>query len=203
MISKKQKGVTVIETLVYMAVFSILLTAISVTMITIYRAHDFAMSNTSAMVDMRRALELAVSNIKEAGFSDAGAYPVVSMSENEFVFYSDIDNDSKVEKVRFFVDGDVFKQGIIDSSGLPPTYDASTEVIKPIAWHIRNTSRGVPVFNFFNKQMQKITNMSKILDLRMVSLRLLIDTDTSRPPSYYDFYSSATLRNITNAYDKW
>ncbi len=200
---KRSRAIGAIETIVYIAVFSMILTAISMTMLSVYRSQDFALSSASAMVDMRRALELALSNIKEASFSDAGAYPVKSMADNEFVFYSDIDNDGKIEQVRFFVDDGIFKRGTIKSSGIPPTYDNTNEELRPIAWHVKNADHAIPIFQYFDKDEQQITDFSKILDLRFVSIRLLIDTDPNRPPEYYDFRSNATLRNIVNSYDKW
>jgi len=202
-IKNKQAAFTIIETSVYLAVFLMISMAISAMLLRLYRGISFANSYVGATHDMRKILEMSVNNIREASFADNGAYPVESMLPNEFIFYSDIDNDKKIERVRLFAEGGVFKRAVIKSSGMPPEYKQSDEVVEPIAWTLKNTQRGIPLFKYLDASATQINDLSKVLDLRSVKIRVIVDADENRAPGYYDFSSSASLRNIVNVYDKW
>ena len=194
---------TAVEAVVYIGVFTLILGAISALLVTVYRSHGYSIALQSSNSEVRLVLEKSVNDIREASYADNGAYPVYSMSPNEFVFFSDVDNDGKIEKVRYFLQNHHLKRGVIKSSGTPATYNSADETVKTLAWTIRNSDYLVPVFKYLDSNANEMSDLSKLLDLRTVQIRLLVDKDPSRPPDYFDFTTSATLRNIANAYDKW
>ncbi len=199
----KNKAFTAVESVVYIGVFSLVLGAISSLLVTVYRTHGYSLALQSANSETRVVLENLVNDIREASYADDGAYPVLSMDPNEFIFFSDIDNDGKIERVRYFLENQWLKRGVTKSSGTPATYNTDDETVNTIAWTIRNQTYSIPIFKYLDSSANEITDLSKVLDLRTVDIRLLIDKDPARPPEYFDFNTSATLRNITNAYDKW
>ncbi len=201
--SKSHKAITLVETVVYMGVFSLIMTAIASLSLLMYKSSDFALSSSFATAEARRALFVAVKTIRKASFADNGAYPVVSMEPYEFVFYSDTDNDGKIEKVRLFADNGSFKMGITKSQGLPPQYLPENETVKTVSNFTVNEQKASPIFVYLDSDLQVIDDPSRILDLKAVRFEILIDKDPNRPPSPYKFSNSITLRNITNAYDKW
>ncbi len=197
------KAFSAMETVVYIGIFSLVLGAVSTLILNVYRMHYFSLTQSDAISNTRKALSIMLSAIREASFADNGAYPVEKMAPNEFIFYSDIDNDLKVERVRLFVDNHYLKMGVINSSGIPASYNLDNEKFKTIAQGVRNSDFAVDLFTYKNASSSAITDLNNILDLRVVDLRILIDLDPGRSPGFYDFRTSAALRNIVNTYNKW
>lgn len=70
---------------------------------TIYRTHSYQWQQALAISEARRGIETMIKEIREAREGENGAYPVELAGDKEFIFYSDIDNDSKTERVRYFL----------------------------------------------------------------------------------------------------
>ncbi len=96
-------GFTIIETLVTIAVFTLLMGAISASIIMLYRTHGFAMDQSQAVNEARKGVEAMAREIRQAEYAESGAYPIEFAGGKQFIFYSDIDNDGRVERVRYYL----------------------------------------------------------------------------------------------------
>ncbi len=199
----KNSAFSAMEIVVYIGIFSLVMGTVSALILNIYKTHYFSLSQSEAIDSARRALSVMLSAVREASFADNGAYPVEHMSPNEFIFYSDVDNDGKVERVRLFIENHSLKMGVINSSGSPASYSSTDEQIKTVASGVRNSDYSVDLFTYKDAESNIITDLSKLLDLKLLDVRILIDSDPNRPPEYYDFRTSAALRNLINGYNKW
>jgi len=99
----KNKGFTLIEMLVTMAVFVIAMGAVSVFIVTSYRSQAYAFQQSTAIEEARKGIEIMVKELREATTGDNGAYIIESAQDYEIIFYSDIDKDGDTEKVRYFI----------------------------------------------------------------------------------------------------
>jgi prepilin-type N-terminal cleavage/methylation domain-containing protein len=97
------RGFTLIETLVALAIFTIVLGAIFGSVIMIYRAYGYTWQQSLAIDEARRGVEIMVKEIRQARSGENGAFAIEKAEDKEFVFYSDIDNDGKTERVRYFL----------------------------------------------------------------------------------------------------
>lgn len=102
-IQPKKKGFTLIETLVTIAIFTLVLGAIFGSAIMIYRTAGFTWEQSVAIDEARRGIETMVKEIRAARMADDGSYPIEKAEDKEFIFYSDIDGDDKTERVRYFL----------------------------------------------------------------------------------------------------
>jgi len=107
-----QRGFTLTETIVAIFVFSLLMGAISGTVLILYRTHSYEWQQSLAIEEARRGIETMVKEIREAREGENGAYPIEYAGDKEFIFYSDIDNDGKTERVRYFL-GEIENQTLI------------------------------------------------------------------------------------------
>jgi hypothetical protein len=196
----KNKAATLVEVVVYTGVLSIIIIAVFNAIHYSYKSHSFVLDQIDATREARYGLERLVKDIREAAYADNGAYPVVSMSDNEFIFYSDVDNDNKVERIRYFIEDNKLKRGITDSSGVPPDYDTNNEELEIVSLNLRNIQEGIALFTYYNKSGTQLQDLDKLLDLKFVIIRLVTDINPGRLPNSYEFRSSATLRNLVNAY---
>lgn len=188
------KGLTIIETLVYIAIFALAIGAVSGLIIHLYRANAYAIQQAYAVNNARKGIEIMTREIREASYSDTGAYPIANASEQSFVFYSDIDKDNNIEKVRYFLDGYNFKKGEIEASGSPLAYNGANETISILSEDVRNG--GGAIFNYYNASSTEVADLSQLTDIRLVRVNLIVNIDPSRPPEEFTLRSSSQIRNL-------
>jgi len=101
--TKNGAGFTLIETLVAIAIFALALGAVFGSILMLYRSHGYTWEQSQAIEEARRGIEIMVKEIREARSGEDGSYPIVLAGDKEFIFFSDIDNDGKTERVRYFL----------------------------------------------------------------------------------------------------
>src|SRR3989344_6455330 len=87
------RGMTFIEVLVWISVFLAAMWAIVGSILSFYRANTYTLEQAQAVSEARRSIETVVGTLREATFSNEGAYPVVSIAAGSITFYADIDAD--------------------------------------------------------------------------------------------------------------
>ncbi len=97
------KSFTLIETLVAIAIFAIALGAVFGLISMLYRTHGYTWEQSQAIEEARRGVEIMVKEIRKARSGEDGSYPLVLAGDKEFIFFSDIDNNGKTERVRYFL----------------------------------------------------------------------------------------------------
>jgi prepilin-type N-terminal cleavage/methylation domain-containing protein len=101
--SKFSRGFTLTETIVAIFVFSLLMGVVSGMILMLYRTHSYEWEQSLAVEEARRGIETMVKEIRKAREGENGAYPIEYAGDKEFIFYSDVDNDGKTERVRYFL----------------------------------------------------------------------------------------------------
>jgi len=190
----RTRGLTIIETIVYIGVFAVVMGAVSGVIIYLYRTNAYTIQQSYAINSARKGVEIITREIIEATYSDTGAYPVVSAAEQSFVFYSDIDKDNKIEKIRYFLDGYNFKKGETESTGNPLVYEDVNEKVIVISEDVRNGADAI--FNYYNASSTEVTDLGQLADIRLVRINLIVNIDPERPPEEFTLRSSSQIRNL-------
>ena len=190
------RGFTLIETIVVLAIFIIVIGALVSSIRFFYRSNTHALEQSFAINSARIGIERMVKDIREAAFSDEGAYPVISMATSSFSFYSDVDEDIFVEKIRYFLDGTDLNKGITNSSGDPLTYNSDDEVVSLVSDNVRNNAESVDIFSYTDVSGDTMTNMASTTDLRFTTIEVIVNVNPIRLPNNFSLRSSATLRNV-------
>jgi len=97
------KGFTLIETIVAIFVIGVITTALFSIIPTLYETDRYAVQQTSAVDEARRGMKIMLRELREMRAGQDGSYMIESASDTEIVFYSDIDQDEKTERVRYFL----------------------------------------------------------------------------------------------------
>jgi len=97
------KGFTFIEAIVAIAIFVIATEALFTAILMLYRTHGYTWEESQAIEEARRGVETMVREIRNARNGEDGSYPIFLANDKEFIFFSDIDNDGKTERVRYFL----------------------------------------------------------------------------------------------------
>ncbi len=96
-------GFTIIETIVAVSVFTLILGALFGLVTMAYRTYGYTWEQSLAIDEARRGIEIMVKEIREAKSGDNGSFAIERADDKQFIFYSDIDNDGKTERVRYFL----------------------------------------------------------------------------------------------------
>lgn len=198
--ARTQKGISLIETLVVIGASTVLLVAMMSAIVFFYHTNAYTIEQALAIASARRGVEKAVKHVREAAYSDEGSYPVISMSANSFSFYSDIDQDNSIEKVRIFLDGLQLKEGITNSAGNPPTYTSQPEAITILSDEVRNTAEATNVFKYYASDGTEVTNYADITSIRFIEITLIVNINPSKLPNEFTLRSSATMRNLQSGF---
>lgn len=97
------KSFTLIETLMAVAVFVLALGATMAFISSAYKVQGYSWQQATAINEARKGIETMVREIREAKTGQDGSYAVEKAENKEFIFYSDIDRDGDIERVRYFL----------------------------------------------------------------------------------------------------
>lgn len=193
-----RRGMSLLEITITIAIFTMAMLIVFMYTIQGYRVNRFAIQQADALEHARRGIETMVREMREASASDIGSYPIAAAGSQSFSFYSNIDLDNNVEKIRYFLDGTHFMKGVIEPSGSPLSYPAVTETTKIISEYARNGSN--PVFIYYNGDYPSSTvplaTPANPNEIKLVELRLNINIDPSTPPDDIDLNNFVQIRNV-------
>lgn len=84
-------------------IFALVMGVVTAFVVTAYRVYGYSWQQTVAINEARKGIEVMVKEIREARTGDDGSYPIKKTENKEFIFYSDIDKDGEIERVRYFL----------------------------------------------------------------------------------------------------
>lgn len=186
---------TLIETVVWVAVTTSAMLAIVTSVQYFYRTNNYAVEQSAAVSSAQRGVEEMVKTIREAAYSSNGAYPIVSMATSTFSFYADVDNDPYIERLRFYIEGGSLKRGIIDPSGDPPVY-TNPETQSSLSDYVRNVEQSVATFRYYDLNGNLMTDLTDIAEVRFVEVTVVVNINPFRLPNQFTLRSTAALRNL-------
>lgn len=188
------KGLTIIETIVTIAIFTLSMGAVSGFIVMAYRTQSFAWEQSLAIGEARKGIETMVKEIRGARPGDDGSYIIENAADFEFVFYSDIDKDQETERVRYFIQGTDFKKGVIEPQGWPIEYPAASEQVFLLSQYVRNSP---PIFRYFDGSGQELIELpARLKDTKLMRFYLVINVDPNRPPQDFVLESDVQIRNL-------
>jgi len=189
------RGLTFIETIIWISVFTMAMGALTVSLLSFYRANTYTIEQAQAVSDARRGIEKTISALREATYASDGAYPIEAIDPAEITFYSDIDGDVFVEQLRFYIEGTELKQEMVEPAGNPLSYlGAGTQ--STISRNVRNIDQAITTFHYYDTAGNEILDMNQVTDVRFITVDLVVNVSPERLPNELTIRSSATLRNL-------
>lgn len=202
---KNKKGMSLVEMIVAIGIFSLGITGFSVLFVNSWKSHSYIYETGQDSFIASRAVNLVVSDLRRIKQAENGDYPIQSASDFDLTVYVDIDNDNQAEKVHYFLDQDsnLLRMGISQpSSSNPPQYSSGDDSITTIASHIVNNS-STPVFSYFGSNYFSDSipfgvpvSTNDINNIRLVKVKLLVDIRPYHSPDHITIESFAQLRNL-------
>jgi len=141
--------------------------------------------------------ETMAREIRSMGPSSLGAYPIEAASSTSFIFFSDIDGDGLMERVRYFRATTTLEKGVIKPSGNPLVYATSTETTRVVVSDLIGSGG---VFEYFDSAYTGTQSpMAPPVDaqaIRIVRASLSSDINPGSGPLPAFFSVTVNLRNL-------
>lgn len=188
-------GFTLLDTVIWVSLFIIVMLAITQSVLFFYRANTYVLQEATAISATQQGLDAMMRIIRETSYSSVGAYPVIAISTSSYTFYADIDNDAVVERVRYYLSGELLYRATLNPSGDPLEYSGA-ETASIVTEHIKNNLHAIDVFTYYDEEGSIMSDYADIASVRFVSVHLAADVDPNRPPLFISLRSSSALRNL-------
>ncbi len=190
-----EKGLTLLETLVWVSITSMILLSIVNSIQFFYRTNTYAVEQSAAVTSAQRGIDNMIKTMREAAYSSTGAWPIISMSTSSFAFYADVDSDPFIEQIRFTLVGNSLIRGVIDPSGDPPVY-TNPETTTSISDNVRNTEQNVAMFQYYDVNGTLIADLTRIAEVRFIQATVVVNINPDRLPNQFTLRSTAAFRNL-------
>lgn len=188
-----QKGITLLEILVAIAVFVLATIAVAVFISQVFKAQNFSLEQSAAISEARRGVETMVKELRETLPGDTGAYPIDSANDQDLIFYADYDRDNAIERVHYWLDGTDFKKGVLEASGNPLQYSGE-EQVSIISKYIQNSS--IPIFTYYTNEYTTIATPADPNEIKLINVYLKINVKPEQAPTDFELQSDVMLRNL-------
>lgn len=191
-------GLSIIETIVWLAIVSVVALLIGTLFITSLRSHKVVWDQLNAQNDGRRAISEFISDVRKAEESSLGAFPIHTATGTEFIFYANMDEDNLRERVRYWLDNEVVYRSIIKPAGTPLSYNQGATT-QTIARDVVNTAQQ-PLFLYYTETFAGTSTPMQapitVTDIRMVRMRLELERDANQSPVPFHTEGIVHIRNL-------
>jgi hypothetical protein len=187
-LSVGKKAFTLIELTFFILVISFIIFALILFILNISNFNIYLIFGLGKVNDIQLFLSEIKKELKSMEPSNIGNYPIEEVSSTAIIFYSDLDNDGLIERIRYFLDQDKLNKGIVSPSGNPLRYDLTQEKIKTV---VKDIYLPYQIFTFYDENLNETYDIAKI-KLIKVNVKAKIDLKGQT----YEDYIVISPRNL-------
>lgn len=195
---KYTRGVTLVELVISSAILGLVAVTFSTFARDVFSLNFSAQNNLSAQLDARHVIKQMVSELREASPSSLGGYPITLASTSALTFYTDINNDGNKERIRYYLSGTTLRRGQLTPTGNPLVYVEANEKTTSLVSNIANGTTTMFTYypSTFAGTTSPLTQPVTISNIRMITIKLIIEKDANKSPTPLTVTTSVTLRNL-------
>ena len=195
----QEKGFTLIEMMVAIAVLVIMMGAITAFFVFLYRQQGADIVRMNRIGVASRAVETMSLEIRKINRAEDGSFPIESAQEQTLIFYSDVDNDGLTERIEYFLSGTDLERKLIEPTGDPYEY-TSAEAITIVARDVRNGAESV--FRYYDESYtgsgDPLADPVNVTEVRVVEISLDINSDNRYLTQPFHIETKVHPRNLKN-----
>lgn len=192
-----QKGMTMVEMLVAIGIYTVLLLAINSSITTLYQNNAYALEQSNEVDNARRGVTQWNRDAKEMTTGEDGTWPLAVIDEHRFGYYSDTDQDDSVEYVEYILATTTLRKFTYDPTGSPVTYDLTTPDSEEIlSEYVQNIEQATSTFFYYDNNGTQLNASSPIIDVRYIQMQIIVNIDPDRNPGEFMLRSSLAPRNL-------
>ena len=195
---KNNAGFSVIEILVVIFILTLIGIAVWTFQKNVFSLNSYIASSLDAQQEARKVFKALSAEIRSMSPSSTGSYPINETNSSSFTFYSDIDNDGLKERIRYFLDGNAVKKGVLKPTGNPLVYNSINETVTEVIRDMANEA--TPIFDYYDTNYDGTTaplaQPVSAIAVRLVKITLIIDKNSLRPPAPITMTTQVSMRNL-------
>lgn len=192
-----QSGMTLVELLVVVSIYTILSLVIFASVQALYQSNSYTFAQADEVSHARRGLYTLSQDIREMTYGEDGTFPVVVMEDHRIGFYSDIDKDNSAEYVEYEVATTTLYKRTYNPVGNPPTYNLSTpDESEILSEYVQNIVQGSSTFAYYDTNNVQLGTGSLLTDVRYIETKIIVNIDPLRSPGEFMLQSSIAPRNL-------
>ncbi|MCB9815518.1 prepilin-type N-terminal cleavage/methylation domain-containing protein [Candidatus Nomurabacteria bacterium] len=196
-VNKSNSGMTLVELIVVIGIYTILMLAISSSIDQLYKINSYSMAQANEVDNARRGMTQWNRDAKEMTTAEDGTYPVAVIEEHKFGYYSDTDQDDLVEYIEYILDETTLSKYTYNPTGSPAVYDLSTpDSTEILSLYVQNINQGTSTFFYYDNTGTQLDSNSPIIDVRYIKAQIIVNIDPVRSPGEFMLKSSLSPRNL-------
>lgn len=204
MMRGKKRGITLIETMVAIAIFAIGIQGFTMLFMKSWKSNSYILELGQASSAASNGLDRMVKYIRMARQGDDGGYAIRLADKNDLVVYSNYNKEGVTERLHFYLEAGQLKMGITEPTGnIVKTYPGGDQQTLVIADNLVNDD-SVPVFSYFNKYYpgdtanNPVATPANVANIRLVKIFLKIDVNSNQTTDALEMQSFVELRNLND-----
>lgn len=205
---KKYSGMSLIEALMAIAIFTIGIAGFTQLFLHSWRQNSYTIEMGQTAMAVSQGVNEMVRYLREVRQGDDGSYPVIFADDNDLVVFGDYDNDDITERLHFYRDGTDVLMGIREPTiGMPKTYVSGDAEIKVIASSIINDI-STPIFAYYDSTYPEdsihnpIATPATVPNVRLIRIDFRMNIDPNHAPDNVQIQTLVEIRNL-NDHDRF
>lgn len=197
---KTHQGFTLVEMLVSAFIMGLVILGALAFAVYYFQSSSFSFEEVQTINEAQIGTTTIIREIREARISEVGGWPLETANDSSLVFYSDINDDGRTDRVRYFIENGELKKGVIEPTLPPVSYPTSNEQIRTIAYYVDNGSS--PLFTYYNGDWpgDTINNplalSERLLNTRYVTVHLRINVNPISGAQPIELQSGVSIRSL-------
>lgn len=194
----KISGFTLMEILISIAILTGITLFISYFSLDVSNFAGFFSESIATQQEIQQTLKILKTEVRSMGSANNGSYAVESASANSFIFFSDFDGDGLFERIRYYLEDNTLKKGVIKPTGNPLVYLTSDEKVSESVHYI--IPNPPPIFTYYPKDSDiNGTALTAPIDpalVRLIKVNLTADENPQKPPGPANISIFISIRNL-------
>lgn len=194
---KNLAGMTLVETVVAIGIYTMLLLVITNSIASLYKYNSYSIGQANEVDNARRGMTQWNRDAKEMISAEDGTFPVAVINEHHFGYFSDTDQDESVEYVEYILASTTLTKFTYNATGTPPVYNFSTpDSSQILSEYVQNILQGTTTFQYFDNTGTQLSSTSPLVDVRYIKAQIIVNIDPVRSPGEFMLRSSIAPRNL-------
>lgn len=197
---KTPLGFTLMEVAISISIVVLITFAIGAMGANIIRLRTAVMGSTQSQESVNLVITPLITELRSMQPSNTGSFPIEAASTSSLIFYSDTNKDGLVERIRYFLQGNILKRGVVVPSGNPLVYNLAGETINNVIINVTSNSAGI--FAYYGDATDiagaSLTMPPTVSLIKVVKVVLVIDQNPGQSPGPLRYTTSVTPRNLRN-----
>lgn len=194
---KFEQGITLVETIVLISIYTVLLLAITMSITNLYKMNSYSFAQADEVDSARRGVIQWSQDTREMTTAEDGTFPIVVIDEHHFGYYSDVDQDDPIEYVEYILSGTTLTKYTYDPSGSPAVYNLVTpNKTEILSTYVQNINQTIPTFLYFDNAGTQLNVSSPLIDVRYIRIQIIVNIDPVHSPGEFMLRSSIAPRNL-------